>query len=63
MSFKEFLGYALGTAFVIAVLAALIGGIVLLIAAIPLMLLLFPLTAGIIGLFLLIGYARHRRGR
>ncbi len=63
MTFKEFLGYALGTAFVIAVFAAMIGGLVLFIAAIPLMLLLFPLTAAIVALFLLVGYARHRRGR
>lgn len=63
MTFKEFLGYALGTAFAIAVVAALIGGIVLLIGAIPLMLFLFPVTASILGVILLINYLRHRRGR
>lgn len=63
MDFREFLGYALGTAFVLAVTAALAGAVVLMISAIPLMLLLFPITAGIIGAVLLVGWFRHRRRR
>lgn len=63
MTFKEFLGYAFGTAFVLAVSGALIGGLILLIGAIPLMLALFPLTAAIIGAVLLVGWLRHRRQR
>lgn len=63
MTVKEFLGYALGTAFVLAIGLAILGAIVVLIGAIPLMLVLFPLTAAVLGVLLLVGYLRHRRGR
>jgi len=63
MTVKEFLGYALGTAFVLAVLGAALGAVVLLISVVPLMILLFPITIAIVGVFILIGYLRHRRVR
>ena len=63
MTMKEFLGYAMGTAFVLAVLGAAIGAVVLLMSVVPLMILLFPLTVAVLGAFVLVGYIRHRRAR
>lgn len=63
MTGKEFFGYALGTAFVLAVLAAAMGVAVLVFSVIPLMLLLFPVTIAIVGGFIAVGYVRHRRAR
>lgn len=63
MTVKEFFGYALGTAFVLAVLGAAVGAVVLLISVVPLMILLFPVTIAIVGAFILVGYLRHRRLR
>lgn len=63
MTVKEFLGYAMGTAFVLAVLGAAIGAVVLLMSVVPLMILLFPLTVAVLGAFVLVGYIRHRRAR
>lgn len=63
MDVREFLGYALGTAIVLAMALVVLGVIVLVIGSVPLVLALFPLTAGIVGLVLLIGYLRHRRRR
>ena len=63
MTVKEFFGYALGTAFVLAVLAAAVAVVVVIISVVPLMLLLFPVTIAIVGVFILIGYLRHRRLR
>ncbi len=61
MDLREFVGYALGTAFVLAMAAVLLGVLVLLIGSVPLILALFPLTAGLIAAVILIGYLRHRR--
>lgn len=63
MTIKEFLGYALGTAFMLAVLAAVLGVLVVLFSIVPLMLMLFPLTIAIVGGFFAAGYLRHRRAR
>ncbi len=63
MTVKEFLGYAMGTAFVLAVLGAAIGAVLLLMSVVPLMIVLFPLTVAVLGGFVLIGYMRHRRSR
>jgi len=63
MTVKEFLGYAMGTAFVLAALGAAVGMVVLLVSVVPLMILLFPLTVAILGGFVLVGYIRHRRAR
>lgn len=63
MTLREFLGYALGTAFVLAVSGAVVGSVILLVGAIPLMLALFPITAALVGGIVLIGWLRHRRQR
>ncbi|RDD63513.1 hypothetical protein [Ferruginivarius sediminum] len=63
MNVRDFVGYALGTAFVLAVTAGAVGAIVVLVTALPMILLVFPLTAGAIALVLSIGYLRHRRQR
>lgn len=63
MTVKEFFGYALGTAFVLAVLGAAAGALVLLVSVVPLMVVLFPVTIAIVGAFVLVGYIRHRRMR
>ncbi len=63
MTIKEFLGYAIGTAFVLAVLGAAVGAAILLMSVVPLMILLFPLTVAVLGGFVLVGYIRHRRAR
>ena len=63
MDVREFLGDAMGTAMVIAMALAVLGVVVLVVGTVPLVLALFPLTAGIIGVVLLIGYLRHRRRR
>lgn len=63
MDLQEVAGYALGTAFVLAVAAALGGLVVLVVGAVPLVLALFPLTAGLVAVVLLVGYLRHRRRR
>jgi len=63
MDFKTFIGYALGTAFTLAILAAAVGVVLLILGTVPFLVLLFPLTLAIVAVFLLVGYLRHRRGR
>lgn len=63
MSAKEFLGYALGTAFVLAAFAGVLAILIVVLSVIPLMLLLFPLTIAIVAGFLAVGWVRHRRQR
>lgn len=63
MDLPELVGYALGTAFVLAVAAAVAGLVVLAVGTVPLVLALFPLTAGLVAAVLLVGYLRHRRRR
>lgn len=63
MTGKEFFGYAVGTAFVLAVLAMALGVAVVIFSVIPLMLVLFPVTIAIVAGFVLVGYLRHRRQR
>lgn len=63
MTGKEFFGYAVGTAFVLAVLAMALGVAVVIFSVIPLMLVLFPVTIAIVAGFVLVGYFRHRRQR
>ena len=63
MDLREFAGYAAGTAFVLAVAGLIAGGLVLVVGSVPILLLLFPLTLGALGVILLVGYIRHRARR
>jgi hypothetical protein len=63
MDFKEFAGYAAGTAFVLAGAALVLGVVVLVVSSVPILLLIFPITLGALALFLLIGWLRHRGQR
>lgn len=63
MDFREFAGYAAGTAFVLGGAALVVGAVVLVLSSVPMLLLIFPLSLGALALFLLIGYVRHRQDR
>lgn len=63
MNIREFLGYALGTAFVLALTGLAVGAIAVVVTALPMILLVFPVSAGLLALFIGIGYLRHRRRR
>lgn len=63
MELKEFAGYAAGTAFVMAVAGLIVGGLVVAIGSVPILMLLFPLTLGAVGVVFLVGYIRHRAQR
>jgi membrane protein implicated in regulation of membrane protease activity len=63
MDFREFAGYAAGTAFVLGGAALVLGVVVLVLSSVPVLLLIFPISLGALALFLLIGYVRHRQDR
>jgi hypothetical protein len=63
MDLKEFAGYAAGTAFVLAVAGVALGGVVLLLGSVPILLLIFPVTIGVVAAVFLVGYLRHRARR
>ncbi|MBK1697144.1 hypothetical protein [Rhodovibrio salinarum] len=63
MDFREFAGYAAGTAFVLGATALVLGVVVLVLSSVPVLLLVFPLSLGALALFLLVGYLRHRQIR
>lgn len=63
MDIREFLGYTLGTAFVLALMAGAAAAIVVLVGALPMVLIVFPVTAGLVAIVLAVGYLRHRRRR
>lgn len=63
MDLKEFAGYAAGTAFLLAVAGVALGGLVLVLGSVPILLLIFPLTIGAVGVVFLVGYLRHRARR
>jgi membrane protein implicated in regulation of membrane protease activity len=63
MDFREFAGYAAGTAFVLGGAALVLGVVVVVLSSVPVLLLIFPITLGALALFLLVGYLRHRNDR
>lgn len=63
MDLKEFAGYAAGTAFVLALAGLVVGGVLLVVGSVPILMLLFPLTLGAVGVVFLVGYIRHRAQR
>jgi len=60
---REFLAYALGTSFVLAVMGAVAALFVLVVTAVPLLVILFPMTIGAVALVIAIGYLRRHRAR
>jgi branched-subunit amino acid permease len=47
----------------LAVAGVALGGLVLVLGSVPILLLIFPLTIGAVGVVFLVGYLRHRARR
>jgi hypothetical protein len=63
MSAREFLENALGVALVALFVLIALGVVFLVVGSVPLLVVLFPLSATLVGAVILVAYLRHRRSR